>query len=276
MEGSIMTILVTGSTGLVGPRLLRRLVAEGMPCRALVRAGKELPDGVERVEGDLDDVQSLQRAVDGVEAIVHLAAVFRSRDEDLIWHVNLTGTKNLISAAQDAAPGARFIMASTSNVYAYDIDRPAREHDATTTETAYAASKLAAEAELVASGLTWAVLRFPFIYGDGDGHLEATPPMLAAVHRHPAQRYSVLHHEDLAQAVRLGLSGACDGRAVNFADDHAVSVLEMAEVSGLTYEGSAEPLANPWQGQVDADLARSLGFAPAVATVAQARRENRL
>lgn len=50
-----MTVLVTGATGLVGPRLLRRLVDANVPCRALVRLGRELPDGVERVEGNLDD-----------------------------------------------------------------------------------------------------------------------------------------------------------------------------------------------------------------------------
>ncbi len=43
-----MTILVTGGTGLVGPRLLKRVTEAGIECRALVRPGKELPDGVER------------------------------------------------------------------------------------------------------------------------------------------------------------------------------------------------------------------------------------
>jgi nucleoside-diphosphate-sugar epimerase len=271
-----MTILVTGATGLVGPRLLRRFADSGVTCRALVRPHREVPNGVERAEGDLQDIATLERAVSGVSAIVHLAAVFRTQDESAIWKTNLDGTKNLIAAAKKVVPRARFIMASTSNVYAYDLGRPAREDDATTTETAYAASKLAAESELRSSGLSWGVLRFPFIYGDGDGHLESTPALLARMHTHPAQRFSVLHHHDLANAVELALSGAIDGLVVNAAGDAPISAYEMAQVIGGDYEPSSEPLVNPWRGQVDTSLARSLGFRPEVLTVYQASRENRL
>ena len=271
-----MTVLITGGTGLVGPRLLRRLVDAGIPCRALVRAGRRTPDGVERAEGDLDDDASLERAVRGVTAVVHLAALFRTRDDAAIWRVNHEGTRHLIAAVQQVVPDARFVLASTSNVYAADLDRPAREDDRTTTANAYAASKLAAEADLRDSGLTWTVLRFPFVYGDGDGHLRDTPPRLAQTGAHPAQRYSVLHHEDRATAVQLALDGVMDGKIVNLADDAPVSIFEMAELTGAHYEPSAEPLANPWQGQVDVSLAAQLGFHPRVLTVAQAGREHRL
>ena len=271
-----MTVLVTGATGLVGPRLLPRLSAAGVSCRALVRAGRQAPDGVERAEGDLDDAVGLARAVQGVSAIVHLAAVFRTRDEEAIWHVNHEGTKHLIAAAQKVAPDARFVMASTSNVYSPDLDHPAREEDRTTTANAYAASKVAAEAELRGSGLTWAVLRFPFIYGDGDGHLQDAIPPLEQMGAHPAQRFSVLHHEDLAAAVQLALTGAMDGRIVNIAGDASASVYEMAQLAGVPFTPSAQPLERPWQGQVDTSLATRLGFAPRMLTISQAGRQQRL
>lgn len=140
-----MTILVTGATGLVGARLLPRLVERGEECRALVRPGKSGPTGVTAVEGDLLDAASLADAVAGVSAIIHLAAVFRTQDTDLIWKSNLDGTRNLIAAAQAHAPEARFIMASTSNVYARNSTRPARESDPVEPEQAYPASKVAAE-----------------------------------------------------------------------------------------------------------------------------------
>ena len=95
-----MTILVTGGTGLVGSRLLRRFVDGGVDCRALVRPGKEIPAGSTPVEGDLLDADSLKQAVEGVSAIVHLAAVFRTPNADDIWRANLEGTKNLIAAAK--------------------------------------------------------------------------------------------------------------------------------------------------------------------------------
>ncbi len=73
-----MTILVTGGTGLVGPRLLRRFVAAGVDCRALVRPGKEVPAGVTVLEGDILSPDTLPAAVEGVSAVVHLAALFRT------------------------------------------------------------------------------------------------------------------------------------------------------------------------------------------------------
>ena len=76
-----MSILVTGGTGLVGSRLLRYLVETGVDCRALVRSGKALPAGVTRVEGDLLNPAALKQAIQGVSAVVHLAAVFRTKDE---------------------------------------------------------------------------------------------------------------------------------------------------------------------------------------------------
>ena len=268
-----MTILITGTTGLVGARLLPRLVEAGLECRALVRSGTDVPAGVTAAAGDLFDPASLARAVAGVSAIVHLAAVFRTPDTDLIWKTNRDGTRNLIAAAQAHAPGARFILASTSNVYDVDSPRPGREDDAADPQQAYPASKLAAEHALRESGLTWVVLRFGFVYGDRDGHLEAMPGHAASGTMHPAQKMSLVHHRDIATAVRLALAGAMDGRVVNVADEAPTSIYELVELVGGTVAPSAEPLANPWHLHMDGALARRLGFRPTVRTVYQALQE---
>ena len=267
-----MKLLVTGVTGFVGARLLPRLVEAGVDCRALVRGGKEIPAGVMAVEGDLQDPASLARAVEGVSAIVHLAAVFRTPDDDLIWRSNLDGTRHLIAATKAHAPDARFIMASTSNVYNSDTPHPGREGDTVAPQQAYPASKLAAEGELRASGLNWSILRFGFVHGDGDGHLEALPRYFASgiAKFHPAARMSVVHHRDIATAVNLALTGALDGHVVNVSDDAPTTFLELFELVGERLEPSAEPLTNPWHGHIDNTLARSLGFRPTVKTVHQA------
>lgn len=148
-----MTMLVTGATGLVGARLLPRLVATGADCRALMRRGKERPSGVTALEGDLLDPSSLIQAVTGTSTIIHLAAVFRTPDTELIWKSNLEATRNLIAATQAHAPDARFILASTSNIYNVDSAHPGREDDAVDPTLAYPASKLAAENGLRHSGL---------------------------------------------------------------------------------------------------------------------------
>jgi nucleoside-diphosphate-sugar epimerase len=268
-----MTILITGATGLVGARLLPRLAEAGMTCRALMRAGKAAPAGVNAVEGDLLDPSSLAQAVKGVSAILHLAALFRTPDTDLIWRSNFEGTKNLIAAAKAHAPASRFVMASTSNVYNADSPHPGRENDAADPKQAYPASKLAAENALRDSGLNWSIQRFGFVYGDADGHLEALPGLVARAKWHPAQRMSLVHHRDIATAMTRALTGAMDGRVVNIVDEAPTSIYELAGLVGEPMAPSSEPLANPWHLHVDGSLARSLGFQPVVRTVYQAVQE---
>ena len=271
-----MTILVTGATGLVGARLLPRLIRAGHHCRALVRRGKSVPDGAEAAEGDLFDSPSLASALAGVSAVIHLATVFRTQDEALIWKSNLDGTRNLIAAVEVHAPEARFILASTSNVYGRGQTRPGREDDAVDPPQAYPASKVAAEQALRESDLAWAVVRFPFVYGDGDGHLEALPGYAATAGWHPAMRMSTIHHRDIATAMTLALHGAFDRQVVNIADDLPASMLELTSLVGGSLAPSAEPLVNPWAMQVDATLARSLGFCATVPTIYRAVQEGGL
>ena len=268
-----MTVLVTGATGLVGARLLPRLVEAGVDCRALMRSGKAAPVGLKTIEADLFDPDSLMEAMEGVSAIIHLAAVFRTPDTDLIWKSNLEGTRNLIAAAKVRAPEARFIMASTSNVYNADSAHPGREDDDADPQQAYPASKLAAEKALRESGLTWNIQRFGFVYGDKDGHLEELSRLVASFRMHPAQRMSLVHHRDIATAINLALTGAMDGRIVNIADEAPTSIYELVGLGGGAMDPSSAPLDNPWRLHMDVSLARGLGFRPVVRTVYQAMQE---
>lgn len=274
MNRQIGKILLTGVTGLVGARLLPRLVEAGWDCHALVRPGKGVPPGVTALEGDLLNADSLTHAVKDVSAIIHLAAVFRTQDTDLIWKSNLEGTRNLIATVKAQAPGARFIMASTTNVYNIDNPHPGREDDKVDPSQAYPASKIAAEVALRESGLNWSIIRFPFVYGDKDGHLEMLPRYAIANKWHPAMKMSIIHHRDIATAMNIGLAGTMDGRIVNISDEAPMSMYELVRLVGGTMESSSEPLQNPWHLYTDASLARSLGFQPVVRTVYQAIQEN--
>lgn len=103
-----MTVLVTGATGFVGSAVVRRLLAEGLAVRALVRAGADRRnlDGlpVETVEGDLLDEASLRRAVTGCEGLFHVAADYRLwvPDPDRMERINVAGTRALMLAALQA------------------------------------------------------------------------------------------------------------------------------------------------------------------------------
>jgi NADH dehydrogenase len=100
-------ILLTGATGNVGSALLRRLVAENKPVRALVRDPRRL--GPERVRvqialGDLADASSFRHALRGVQTVVHLAAAIRDQERQgaTIEEVNGLGTLRLVRAAERA------------------------------------------------------------------------------------------------------------------------------------------------------------------------------
>lgn len=276
MDKNFGTVLVTGGSGLIGTRLLPRLASAGISCRALVRGGKSIAADVTAVEGDLFDLEALEAAMEGITAIVHLAAVFRSPDTDLIWETNLEGTRNLINAAKKVAPYARFILASTSHVYNANNPHPGREDDEVDPQHAYPASKVAAEQELKESGLNWAVLRFPFVYGDDDGHLEELPKHVVAAQFHPAMRMSTIHHRDIYTVILMALEGRMDERIVNITDEAPTSLYELLQIVGETMPSSSAPLTNPWYLQADGSLARSLGFQPTVRAVYQAVQEKLL
>ena len=86
-------------------------------------------------------------------------------------------------------------------------------------QLAYPASKFAAEKELRESGLNWSILRFPFIYGDKDGHLESVPKIAINARWHPRSKGEHVHHRDIANATNLALAGVIHGRVVNIVDD---------------------------------------------------------
>ncbi|WP_213992449.1 NAD(P)-dependent oxidoreductase [Sodalis sp. dw_96] len=272
----MMTILVTGGTGLVGTRLLPRLVAAGINCRVLVRAGKTVPLGVTAAVGDILDPASLAAAVKGVDAVVHLAAILRTPEPENIWAANLEGTRNLIAAVNADAPKARLIMASTGLVYNEDSLRPALEDDEVAPKRDYPASKVAAEKLLRESRLEWSILRFGFVYGDGDGHLRQIPHIAQLLKLHPANRLSMIHHRDIAALVKMSLNGAFDGRILNTVDEAPMTIFELCNIIGAPMEPAATPLTHPWSGVLDGSLAQSLGFRPEVATTWQAAREGAL
>jgi NADH dehydrogenase len=98
-------ILVTGATGFIGKRIVHELRADGRPVRCLVRDRARASFfetwGCELAQGDVTDPESLRRAVDGCETVVHLVAIITGRPEDF-ERVMSRGTRNLVAAAEAA------------------------------------------------------------------------------------------------------------------------------------------------------------------------------
>jgi nucleoside-diphosphate-sugar epimerase len=276
-----MKLLLTGATGRVGSHLLPRLVAQGHDVRAVARsevaAERVKAAGAEPVLADLLDPDGYRVALGGRDAVVHLAAVLRSTDDDEIRQANLEATRRLAGAALDAGV-ARFVFTSTNLVYPGGLGRPASEDDEPAPPAAwgaYPASKAEAERALLAlhrdRGLGLRIVRLAFVYGEGDPHLAES---LRWAGRWPGhQRLQLLHHADAAQAVGRALHApGIDGRIYNAADESPVTAVELHALNGVPFPDHPAGDADLWHGVVDTTrIRRELGFRPWYPSVWSAR-----
>lgn len=274
-------ILVTGATGKVGSRLVKRLAQRGDHVRALVRdaarAAHLRSDRVELVEGDLLDADSLGAAVRGVDAVVHCAAFFRGATPEQAHAVNDLGTRHLANAARAASVG-RFVFTSTGLVYGPKGGRLAGEDDDCAPVDAYPLSKLAAERFLLAvDGLDVRVLRLPFVYGDGDPHIAEAVPMMRGFP--PRQCLSMAHHADIAQAVACVLDAVAPAhRIYNVVADEAPDLATLfASVGEPPPDGSDAERARVFDVALDGSRIREdLGFRPVFPRLADAIKTDAL
>ncbi len=157
-----MTVLVTGPTGFVGPRVVHALRARDIPVRALVRErrrGARLATwGAELAEGDVTDPASLRAALAGVDTVVHLVAIIKGSPADF-ERVMAQGTRDLVAAAEEAGV-RRIVLAS-----ALGLD------EATKDAVPYFAAKWEMERSVKASALEHVIFRPSFVFGKDGGAL---------------------------------------------------------------------------------------------------------
>ncbi|MEV7452864.1 NAD-dependent epimerase/dehydratase family protein [Streptomyces nigra] len=279
-----MQTLVTGTTGQVGRRLVPRLLTQAGPgdrIRVLVRdaaRGERFAElGAEVVVGDLRDEEALGKAVAGVDAVLNVAAAFRGVPDEEAWAVNRDAALALGRAARTAGV-ERFVQISTNNVYGTGRGRPLVEEDESRPGGhmwgAYPASKIEAERGLLAmEGLDVRIARLPFVYGEGDPHLENA--MAWAPRWAPQQRLHMAHHADVGQALtRLLYTPGIAGRIYNVGDDAPVTTVELYQLSGMEVPAAlydnTDP--DPWHNIVDTRrIRRELGFRPIYPSVWTAR-----
>jgi dihydroflavonol-4-reductase len=176
-----VTTLVTGADGLLGSHLVRELLARGHRVRAFLQPASGSPtlDGldIERVTGDLLDSTSLRQALDGVDRVVHAAALTdQHAPAERHWAVNFDGTRSLTDAVRAVAPACRVLLVGSASTIQFGTrDAPGDEAGGYPTAyegVAYVASKHAAMEHvraLVADGALDAVLVAPtFLLGAHD------------------------------------------------------------------------------------------------------------
>jgi nucleoside-diphosphate-sugar epimerase len=187
-------IAVTGGTGFVGAHLLDAALGAGHQLNALTRRDQPQRDGVEWILGDLQDRSALERLVDGADAIVHVAGTISATNAAAFEKGNVAGTLAMLAAAT-AGGVRRFVHVSSL---------AAREPKL----SLYGGSKAKAEELVHSSGLDWAIVRPPAVYGPGDKETLELFRMakLGLMLMPPKGRVSVIHADDLARLL-LALAG---------------------------------------------------------------------
>jgi uncharacterized protein YbjT (DUF2867 family) len=154
-----MKVLVTGGTGFVGPHVVRTIADKGHELKLLVRdstRSRELPG--QPVVGEMTNTVSLQHAVDGVDAVVHLVAIRQGREEQF-KRVMEQGTRDLVDAAKEAGV-KRFVLMSALGTSEDTRDLVPYYH-----------AKWEMEQTLKASGLEHVIFRPSFVFARDGGIL---------------------------------------------------------------------------------------------------------
>lgn len=159
--------MLTGASGVLGPVVAAHLRAQGYSVRTLSR--RELPALPLHVTCEITDAAGVARAVDGVDAVVHLAAKLHIENptaalEGEYERVNVQGTR-VVAAAAKAAGVRRFIYISTVKVYGKAQANPVAETETPAPKTIYAQTKYAGEQAAQSAALETVTLRLSAVYG---------------------------------------------------------------------------------------------------------------
>jgi len=212
-----MQVLVTGAFGNIGHNTVEALLARGHSVRcfdldtpanrlAALTLAKRYGDRVDTLWGDLRRPDDVAQAVEGQQAVAHLAFLVPklsatgqgSEDKpDLAWAVNVDGTHNLLNAMRAQSPRARIVFTSSLHVYGPTQHLPAvrSADDPVHPVEHYARHKVACEWLVKASGLEWTILRFAAAFPFS---LKLDPYMF---HVPLANRMEFIHTRDAATAV---------------------------------------------------------------------------
>jgi dihydroflavonol-4-reductase len=227
-----MRAFVTGATGFIGGRVVARLRGRGDEVVALVRSpanARELEQlGVELLAGDLDDLESIRRGLEGADACFHIAAVYKvgvpQAERQALIDANVGGTERVLDAAIDAGI-MRIVYVSTCNVFGNThgevVDETYRRDEAEGFLSAYDESKyrahLAAE-ERIARGAPIVVVMPAGVYGPNDhselgNMIDQTRRGRMLMIPFPDTGIGYVHVDDVADGILLAYDKGRDGES---------------------------------------------------------------
>ena len=176
-------ILVTGGTGFLGAYIIKELIEKGHAVRAIRRTHKlpffissSLFEKVEWVEGDILDINSLEVAMEGIDTVIHSAAVvsFIKKERGNMYHVNVDGTANIVNIALEKNVRRIIYISSVAalgrTAGGGHVDEE-KKWEESNVNTHYAKSKYKGEIEVwrgFSEGLNGVILNPSTILGYGD------------------------------------------------------------------------------------------------------------
>jgi nucleoside-diphosphate-sugar epimerase len=203
-----MKILLTGAFGNLGMSTLEELLRQGHQVRCFVsrrkvhqRTARRFAGKIELIQGDMRQPEDIAQAVQGQEAIIHLAYMLPPQSEDqpdLARAINVDGTRHLLDAARSLLTPPRFLFASSFDVFGHTQDQPPprKVTDPVQATDHYSSHKIACEEMVKTSGLTWAIFRFADIPPLG---LRSPHPIMFSIPLNT--RFEVIHTWDAGLAV---------------------------------------------------------------------------
>jgi dihydroflavonol-4-reductase len=262
-------VLITGAAGYTGLALASQLLAGGYGIRALARrpmdAKDQAPSGIEFITGDVRDRAVVEDALEGIDTVYHLAAVFRRAGvpDSEYRSVHVDATRNLVESSA-AAGVRRFVHCSTVGVHG-DVEReaPATEDAPFKPGDIYQETKLEGEQVAVATaqrvGLPLTVVRPGPIYGPGErrflkmiGGVAKGRFMLVG---DGSPRLQMVYVEDLVRGIQLaGETPAAIGKTYILAGEEAPTLNElvhqMADVAQVAAPRLRIPVWPVWMAGV--------------------------
>jgi len=273
-------VLITGGTGFLGSHLARMLDRAGHEVRVLARPGSDLRRlndvRAQVVRGDVLVPETLNRAVEGVEVVYHLAGILGGMPvpESVYWRLHVDGTRNALTAAHRVGV-VQFVHVSSPGVLGPIADPPADEERPHAPSNVYEATKSEGEKLALAYaeqvGLPLVVARPEFVYGPADTHVLSLFRMIQrGLFFYIGSGENLVHPTYVADAIHgLVLCAACGlpGGVYHIAGDHPVSIRRLATTIASALEVS-EPRLHVPKALASAGalglgiLARGLGFRP--------------
>jgi nucleoside-diphosphate-sugar epimerase len=263
-------VVVTGSDGFLGKRLVAALEARGVNVR-----------GYDFTKGE--DILNTKQVEDAIRssnstAVIHLAAVadlnIVAKDVKMGWKINVEGTRSVLSACKST--GARLLFASTCCAYGNNHCHPSSESSPLCPAEEYAQQKVESEHDVTAAGAPHTSLRLATFYGPGMRPALATAIFLdraragkdIVIHGSGTQTRTWTHVDDVVSGIVTVLQAEKYVPVVNISTDESNSVLDLARISckvvgkEVAISHGEDRKGQVYEEQIDNSLLRSLGWKP--------------